>query len=384
MKKDSSEKLLQRFQSGSETAPFEIHARYQDRLIRLARKRLLSVLESKIDADDIAQETFAAFFAMADRDEVTWRQRGDLWRLLAGIAINKVNQQFEHYSTQKRDLRSESQLNQSAQGQAKQSNTDVEISQLAELVEHVLISEKPLVATILKLRLAGFSFEEISQQVGRSTRTIRRLMESLKAKLITDQEIGGTLIEPRSGSASDFQIEQADYNDFHLLRMIGQGSFAKVYLARQISSGNYFAIKAIKKKWLENDAARESFYREARLLMTLSDPSFVKTYGIGQLPNGGCFLVLERIEGQPLGDLIETASMEDRTGWMKQIRKAVKRLHAANITHGDIDLNNVLIDSQGQVKLVDFGLGRRVSGSSLDFQFDLNRVERLSELVFLD
>lgn len=381
VKKDSSEKLLQRFQLGGEKAPFEIHARYQDRVIRLARKRLLSVLNSKIDADDIAQETFTAFFAMADRDEVKWKERGDLWRLLAGIAINKANQKLDHFSTKKRDLRSESQLNEMAQGLTKQSHTDGEIGQLAELVEHILVSEKPLVATVLKLRLAGFSFEEVSQQVGRSTRTIRRLMERLKSKLIADQEITSTLVQARSESAPDFQVEHADYSDFHLLRMIGQGSFAKVYLAKQISTGNYFAIKAIKKKWLGSAAARKSFYREVELLMVLSDPSFVKTYGIGQLPNGGCFLVLQWIEGKSLGCLIETASLEDRTRWMKQIRKAVKRLHAANIAHGDIDMNNVLIDKLGQVKLVDFGLARRVSNRSLDFQFDLNRVERLSKLV---
>ena len=206
-------------------------------------------------------------------------------------------------------------------------------------------------------------------------------MESLKVKLIADQEIGNLPLTAGSESASDSQIEHADYNDFHLLRMIGQGSFAKVYLAREISSGSYVAIKAIKKKWLENDAARESFYRESRLLMTLSDPSFVKTYGIGQLPNGGCFLVLQWIEGESLGELVESATMEERASWVEQIRQAVQRLHAANITHGDIDLNNVLIDNQGQIKLVDFGFGRRVSSNSVDFRFDLNQVERLSKLV---
>ncbi len=373
VKKRSSEKLFQRYKRGSETASVEIHTRYENRLICLARKRLLGVLQSKMDADDIAQETFATFFAMADRNEVQWRQRGDLWRLLAGIAINKVKQQFDHYSALKRDLRSESRLINPVDA----FNADAEqVKQLSELVEHVLASEKPLVETVLKLRLAGFAFEEIAEQVGRSTRTIRRLLESLKTKLITQQEFSGPC-----QSSHAVRLEQAEYSDFHLLRMVGQGSFAKVYLAKQVSTGDHFAIKAIKKRWLKNLAARQTFFSEAKILMSLTDPSFVKTYGIGQLPNGGCFLVLQWIDGKPLSELIGTASLEDRSAWVEQVRHAVKRLHAANIIHGDIGLNNVMIDTEGKVKILDFGLGRRVSGVSVNFQFDLNAVERLERSV---
>ena len=243
MKNNSSEKLLAGYTKGSTSESFDaslkIHARYQNRLILLAKKRLLGVLKSKIDPDDIAQEVFAAFFAMADQNEVRWKERGDLWRLLAGIAINKVKQQFEHYSTLKRDASAESQLPETTSQIG-----DRDVIELTELVEHVLESEKPLSTTVLNMRLAGFSFEEIAQQVGRSTRTIRRLLESLKAKLITDQELGIRLSE---NSATRPRIESVDYHDFHLLRMIGQGSFAKVYLAKQIDSGQLFAIKAIKR-----------------------------------------------------------------------------------------------------------------------------------------
>ena len=105
--------------------------------------------------------------------------------------------------------------------------------------------------------------------MGRSTRTIRRLLESLKAKLIADHELGFQLSDSESTKP---RVDSVDYHDFHLLRMIGQGSFAKVYLAKQILSGQLFAVKAIKKKWLKNEEARKSFYREAELLVSLSDP----------------------------------------------------------------------------------------------------------------
>ena len=377
MKNNSSEKLLTGYTKGSPSESFDaslkIHSRYQNRLILLAKKRLLGVLKSKIDPDDIAQEAFAGFFAMADRDEVRWKERGDLWRLLAGIAINKVKQQFEHYSTLKRDASKEAQL-----PEATSQLGERDVNELTELVEHVLESEKPLLTTVLNLRLAGFSFEEIAERVGRSTRTIRRLLESLKAKLIVDQELGFRLSDD---STTIPRVDSVDYQDFHLLRMIGQGSFAKVYLAKQIASGKLFAVKAIKKKWLNHEEARKSFYREAELLLSLSDPCFVKTYGIGQLPNGACFLLLELIEGDSLATQIKTASYENRRTWAAEIRDAVTRLHAQNLIHGDICANNVMIDRKGRIKLLDFGLGQKTVGRKINVQLDLQQLETLCNLM---
>ena len=371
MKNNSSEKLLAQYVQGSPSetvaASIEIHSRYLNRLIALAQNRLLGILKSKVDADDIAQEAFVAFFAMADRDEIKWKERGDLWRLLAGIAINKVKQQFERYSTLKRDLRTESQVAVTIEV------GEQDVNELAELVEHVISSENPLIGKVLNLRLAGFSFEEIAERVGRSTRTIRRLLESLKAKLIVSEELGFRL----AGEPSKAVVKSVDYHDFDLLRMIGQGSFAKVYLAKQVSTGQLFAIKSIKKKWLTNEQARQSFYREAELLMTLSDPCFVKTYGIGQLPNGGCFLLLELIQGKSLEAVVRTASQGMRLSWLNQIREAVERLHSAGFVHGDICLSNVMIDRDGQIKLLDFGLGRRTAGQKIGVLFDQQQLELL-------
>jgi len=377
MGNNSSEKLLASYASDNSGESFDaslqIHSRYQNRLILLAKKRLLGVLKSKIDPDDIAQETFAAFFAMADQNEVRWKERGDLWRLLAGIAINKVKQQFERYSTLKRDLKTETRL-----PEATSQVGDRDVVELAELVEHVLESEKPLVTTVLNLRLAGFSFEEIAQRVGRSTRTIRRLLESLKAKLITDQELSLRLSVDSTIKPS---IDVVDYHDFHLLRMIGQGSFAKVYLAKQITSGQLFAVKAIKKKWLKNEDVRQSFYREAEILMSLSDPSFVQTYGIGKLPNGGYFLLLEWIEGDSLATRVETAAYETRLVWASELHQATERLHAKNLTHGDICANNVMIDNNDNIKLLDFGLGQQTSGHMINARLDLHQLETLRNFI---
>jgi len=255
MDEKTSETLLNRYQTGSDSAAaFEIHSRYQTRLVSLAKEQLMGVLRSKIEAEDISQETFAAFFALADRNEVRWQKQGDLWRLLAGIAGNKVKQTFAHYSQQKRLASDEVQITALTDPEIRSDS----ITALGELVEECVVNEKPLLKSVLLMRLAGHTTSEIADKLGRSI--------------------------PFANKVS--------YDDFHLQRMIGEGSFAKVYLAKQISLDRFVAIKAIRKRWLDDDRVRRTFEREVELLARTTDPNIVRTYGMGHLPNGGCFLVL--------------------------------------------------------------------------------------------
>ena len=358
MSENTSSRLLKRYLAGSESAAFVIHERYQTRLIGLARKQLTGVLKSKIDPEDISQETFQAFFNLADGDNVQWKNRGDLWRLLAGIAINKVKQNFDHYSAAKRDTKIEVQLDaQDVSTIVPQAATTTE---LTELVAHLLTTEKPLTKSVVEFRLAGFTHKQIAEKVGRSTRTIRRVIESLQARLIREHDLGlnayfETESLPRHESS---QPPQAFcYEDFQLLRMVGQGSFAKVYLAKQVETQRLFAIKAIKKHWLLNPAVRQTFRDEAQLLQQLNHPNIVAYHGVGELPNGGIFLLLEYIEGVPLINAIPNATAHCIKSWKQQLASAVAAIHSAGIVHGDLSMNNILVDLENQIRVIDFGLG---------------------------
>ena len=359
MSENSSSKLLRRYLAGSDQAPFELHERYQTRLIGLAKAQLLGVLKAKVDPDDISQEVFQAFFELADQNEVRWQKRGDLWRLLAGIAINKVKQKFDHYSAEKRNAQNEVQLSSSTDP------TDVgeekaTASELAELVEHILTSEKPLTRSVVELRMAGFNHRQIAERIGRSTRTIRRVLESLKSKLIGESEFDLASYfqtETHPDSISTSRLEQTSYKDFQLLRMIGQGSFAKVYLAKQIATGHLFAIKAIRKKWLSNSVARQTFHREAEILKQFDHPNIVTCFGVGNLPSGGSFLLLEYVEGFPLERAARHATVAQRSAWAEQLTVAVRVIHASGAVHGDLCLNNIMVDRQNQTRIADFGLG---------------------------
>ncbi len=343
MNEKTSESLLNRYQNGSETAAFEIHSRYETRLISLARNRLMGVLSSKIESEDIAQETMAAFFQLADQNNIRWEKEGDLWRLLAGIAINKVKQTFQHFSFQKRAIGKEVSLANAEKLDvtflADRESAEEAIATLHELVEDMVINERPLMRTVLLMRLSGYSNEEIATRVGRSARTIRRLVDTLKAKVIVKNDLFDLfptkigLKDPRESTTVALTV---DYANYHLLRMIGQGSFAKVYLARQISSGQLFAVKVIRKKWLGDVRVRTTFLKEVELLSKLNDHNVVKTFGAGELPNGGIFVVLERIQGTSLCKAANLATREQRSQWRLDLENVIERLHRLGIAHGDL------------------------------------------------
>lgn len=332
----------------------------------------MGVLTSKVDPDDVAQETFVAFFEMAKRGEIRWKKNGDLWRLLAGIAANKTKQKFDFYNTAKREFKSESYLEDTFKEIADHASSTTE---LVELVEDLFATQKPLVRSLIELRLAGYSNSEIGEQIGRSSRTVRRIIESLQAELLSGHGLGfgflhsvnadkphiesqnSTIQNPNPGitKANDNLL---DYKDFQLLKMIGQGSFAKVYLAKQIATGEMFALKSLRKKWFSNFTARTAFTNEARLLNQLNEPNIVKFYGAGVLPNQSHFLLLEFVEGKPILEAAREADPELVAGWLKSLETTIQKFHESGISHGDLRSPNILINRQGQIRIIDFGLAR--------------------------
>ena len=69
--------------------------------------------------------------------------------------------------------------------------------------------------------------------------------------------------------------------------------------------------------------------------------------------------------------------MRDRLAWATGLRGAVERLHARNLIHGDICANNVMINHDGRIKLLDFGLGQKTSGRKINIQLDLQQLDTL-------
>lgn len=146
---------------------------------------------------------------------------------------------------------------------------------------------------------------------------------------------------------------------YELLEIIGKGSFAKVYRARDQELGREVAIKQIHEQYLDDPAQLERFWQEAQLLASLSHPNIVTIYD------------LHRERGWVIMELMQASLAErfdDRQMPIASVRttlahglRALKYLHARGIVHGDIKPSNLMIDSRRRIKIGDFGLARRVS-----------------------
>ncbi len=353
--------LLDRYRFGDGEAANELWSRYANRLAGLVRKQLSGQLRSKIDPDDILQTTFADFFQKADRNEVYWKKEGDLWRLLAAIAVNHVGREAEHFAAAKRNPALETKL-----------DTEVMISsadeasaarRLSEILESVLHNENSFSVRVLHSRLTGLSTAEIATVTGRSERTVRRVLQMLKTKLMSDA--GFSLTADSDETDPPVMVDFSEsFRDYDLLKMVGAGTFGKVYLARDNRNDRLVAVKALRRDWLGNTEAERLFLNEAKLLASIEHQNVVRFFGAGPLPNGSWFLVTEYADGSTLDRRFasETVTANQVLKWIHQISDALKCLHEHGIVHGDLKPANIVVRQQG-VCLIDFGFSWKSSGS---------------------
>jgi RNA polymerase sigma-70 factor (ECF subfamily) len=184
-----SAELMARWRDGDEEAAEELFRRYVERLLALARSRLSERLARHVDPEDVVQSAFCSFFTGARAGRFALRRSGDLWRLLVGITLHKLQHQVERHTAGKRAAGREHPLAREgsvleAQGEVlAREPTPAEAAALADTLEHVLRGLEPLQRRMVELRLQGCSLDEIAADVRRSERTVRRVLERVKGRL---------------------------------------------------------------------------------------------------------------------------------------------------------------------------------------------------------
>lgn len=156
--------------------------------------------------------------------------------------------------------------------------------------------------------------------------------------------------------------EKLDPSFFELLKVLGQGSFGKVFLVRKIKgkdTGHLYAMKVLKKATLKvRDRQRTKMERD--ILAELEHPFIVRLYYAFQT-EGKLYLILEFLRG---GDLFSRLSKEvmfteeDVKFYLAELALALNHLHKQGICYRDLKPENVLLDAEGHVKLTDFGLSK--------------------------
>jgi RNA polymerase sigma factor (sigma-70 family) len=184
-----SAELMARWRDGDEQAAGELFRRYAERLLALARSRLSTWLARHVDPEDVVQSAYRSFFTGARDGRFDLRRSGDLWRLLVAITLHKLQRQAERLTAAKRAVARERSLQEEGGSMGLQAGllarepTPAEAAALADTLEAVLRGLGPLERRMVELRLAGHALEEIADDVRRSERTVRRLLEQVKQRL---------------------------------------------------------------------------------------------------------------------------------------------------------------------------------------------------------
>lgn len=144
-------------------------------------------------------------------------------------------------------------------------------------------------------------------------------------------------------------------------RPLGEGGQAIVYLAEQPRTGRRVALKVLKATCqVERDVRR--FEREIRALAALKHESIATLYEASEDDSGRHYFAMELVEGEPLDKFVRAhePTLKDRLRLFSRICAGVDYAHAHGVIHCDLKPSNVLVDQQGQPKILDFGLAHLI------------------------
>ena len=147
-------------------------------------------------------------------------------------------------------------------------------------------------------------------------------------------------------------------NRYEIMKLLGRGGMADVYLAFDVILNRHVAVKIMKSDMADDDLARERFRREAEAVTQLSHPNIVDVYDVGEDGDRN-YIVMEYVKGYTLKQLIKKRGpipYKEAVWMMKQLAGALMEAHRNNVIHRDVKSQNVLIKDDGTIKLSDFGI----------------------------
>jgi RNA polymerase sigma-70 factor (ECF subfamily) len=180
--------LMARLRGGDADTAREVFDRFAYRLVGLAAARLPPVLSAKVDPEDVVQSVFRSFFLRQADGRLAPQSWDSLWTVLTVLTVRKCGHQVEHFRAGRRDVRREAGPPPGSDSVpewdvAAPAPTPQEAALLAETLRLVLEGLREDQRPIVLLRLQGYSYQEISAQVGCTERTVERVLKGVRARL---------------------------------------------------------------------------------------------------------------------------------------------------------------------------------------------------------
>jgi serine/threonine protein kinase/alpha-tubulin suppressor-like RCC1 family protein len=153
-------------------------------------------------------------------------------------------------------------------------------------------------------------------------------------------------------------------DDYEVIRELGRGGTAVVYLARELATGDEVAIKLVRAQFADDAEATARLGREARFVTLLQHPNVVPVRAVLDLGDGAVALVMTHVRGRTLREVLrdEGALAPSRAACvLRDVASALGAAHALGIVHRDVKPENVFIDDDDRAVLADFGIARSMS-----------------------
>jgi hypothetical protein len=318
--------------------------------------------------------------------------------LLVTIVLRKLYRQASHHTADKRSVDREQPLPGGGDSvwelfqPESRSPTIEEAVATADLLEGFMAELEPVPRQIVEMRLQGFEIAEIAAATMRSAHTVGRILEDLKHRLECLLADDNAESERRVAPWPEATVDRAKQEslkpesvsrpsnlpplsipdsiiggpqpvflsdrDIVLQLHLGTGGTGRVYRAVLKGQPQTVAVKMLKKANQRDPAAVASFLDEARTVARLDHPGIVSVKAVGRTRAGGYFLVEEFVNGQNLAEIAASRQIEvaEAVRWLAEVADAIDHSHRRQVIHCDLKPANILLDTQGRVRVTDFGL----------------------------
>jgi serine/threonine-protein kinase len=187
----------------------------------------------------------------------------------------------------------------------------------------------------------------------------------LRALAEQGEERGG----PEEADEPERDFPDGRVGPYRIVRELGRGGMGVVYLAER-ADGQYEGRVALKvvKRGLDTDEILRRFLRERQILAGLRHPHIARLFDGGLAPGGRPYLVMDHVEGLPLTRFCDerALSVDARLDLFEAVCEAVRHAHRNLVVHRDLKPSNILVDEQGHLTLLDFGIAKLLGGDEAD------------------
>ncbi len=154
---------------------------------------------------------------------------------------------------------------------------------------------------------------------------------------------------------------------YEIIAKVGAGGMSDVYKAKDHVLGRFVAIKVLKQEFADDVNFVTKFRSEAQSAAGLEHPNIVNIYDVGS-EDGIHYIVMEYVEGITLKTYIEKKrqlSYKETISIAIQVGRGIEAAHNKNIVHRDIKPQNIIISTEGKVKVTDFGIARAATSNTI-------------------